>query len=66
MAVVTQDGVVVLVVGILLADDAVTFLAGVVVPVVAALAKMSGIFIALIIVGPQPFPAPAADDGAVL
>jgi hypothetical protein len=66
VAIVAEDPVVVFVVGILLADDPVALVAGVIIPVVAGLAQMSGIFVALIVICPHTLAAPAADDRAVL
>jgi hypothetical protein len=66
VAIVAEDPVVVFVVGILFADDPVALVAGVIIPVVAGLAQMSGILVALIVICPHTLAAPAADGGTVL
>lgn len=66
VAIIAEDGVVVFVVGVLLADDTVAAFSGVVVPVVAGLAEMTAVLVARIIVPPDPLAAASADDGAVL
>jgi hypothetical protein len=66
MAVVAQDSVVVFVVSILLTDDPVAILAGVVIPIIAGSAKMAAVLVAGIVLDPDSLAAASAHDGAVL